>query len=208
MDDGTRDSLLLLAPGLLHHLGNALFAAHGRAQLLGTGDLQADRAAICEALDRAGAGLHVLRWTLGDESLGAVGVWQVLSRLQEALRVSLREHGLRLELRGEAVAASGTAPAAALVRSVLATVRELLHGAPGGLHGVAVAEVTGCSPQQLELRLRLQPEPGGLPFPVDLPRCAERLQPVLQREQADVIADGGWLRLLLHRPPGTAPSFA
>lgn len=209
-DDSTRDSLFLLAPGLLHYLGNALFAGLGRVQLLGAGsDLAADRSAIHDALDRASGGLHVLRWVLGDESQGPQALWTVLQRLQETLRVSLREHGLRIELQGEAEAGTGTVPAAATTRALLAVVRELVQHASAGIRGAVIVKVVGCNAVQAELLISLVPLRGGLPFPLDLPRCAELVQPALARENADAsVAPGDMaIRLLVRKPTGAAATF-
>jgi hypothetical protein len=210
MDEDTPELLQLLAPGLLHFLGNAVFAAQGRAHLLAPEtDLAADRAAILEALERASGGLNVLRWVLGDESLGPQGLWPVLQRLHDALRVSLRERGLRLELRGEAVAVGASVPAAAVTRALLAMVLELLHAAAAGVHATVVVEALASNPTQTELQVLLLPEQGSLPFPLDLRRSADRLQPRLAAENAEVLAlPAHGLRLLLRRAAGPPPTLA
>lgn len=195
MQDSHRDSLWLLAPGLLHYLGNALFAAQGRLQLLGTTpEIGADRAAIHAALERAGGGLCVLRWVLGDESLGPQGLWLVLQRLHDTLRVSLRELGIRMELRGETLARGALVQGASTTRALLASIQQLVHGIGAGLRGTLVVDVVAATPVLSELRLWVQPEQGDLPFPVDLPHCVERLRPQLATDNADVIGAGGGQR--------------
>ncbi len=172
--------LAFLAPGFVHQLGNVLFAMQGQV-------LQADAAAAGPALqaiagqvDRGAAALRLVRHVLGDAGPEPAPVARTLAELAELLRVGAREAGVRFEITvGEEAARA--ADLATFVPAVVAAVRAQLAGIPAGLAAVVRAE---WSDADARLRLAVAPQPGSLPFPLDLRAAVAEWQ---RRAQA-----GGW----------------
>lgn len=165
-DRSAADSLLFLAPGLAHHLGNALFSAHGRTVLLasGGGDTAVDRSAILGQLEFAQRDLQVLRWLCGDPSPASVG--RLLASLQELLRVPLRDRGLALHVRGPA-ACFAAASGQGLCRLLLAAIRQLAALAVPGPPGAQIDLEWDADEQRVRLWLAMQPAPGQPRLPLD-----------------------------------------
>lgn len=156
--------LAFLAPGFVHQLGNVLFAMQGQV-------LQADATAAGPALqaiagqvDRGAAALRLVRHVLGDAGPEPAPVARTLAELAELVRVGAREAGVRFEFAATEGAAR-MADLATFVPAMVAAVRTLLAGIPAGLPAVVRAE---WSDADACLRLAVTPQPGSLPFPLDV----------------------------------------
>ena len=160
------DDLWFLAPGLLHHLSNAVFAARGQLQLAA---LDGERALPAQqALQRAQTALGIVRHLLPGAG-GPVVVDAFVHGLGEMLRVPLRDLGLMLVI--EAGATGVVVDAATLLPAILDTVRGLAHAVPSGLGAVLTLTVTADT-GTLGLLWRLEPGPGLLPFGLDWTKLA------------------------------------
>lgn len=159
------EALSFLAPGLLHQFGNLLLSIHGSARLL-EGDERVRRA-ICDAADRGGATLELLRLFVTGAAPVAAPVGVVLERLAELARMAVRDAGLRLELRPEGSAAtSPVVDAGGIAWMTTEAIRRLLLALPAGAAGtLVVGWVTPC-PGQAEATVHFEPGAGTLPFPV------------------------------------------
>lgn len=131
-------TLWFLAPGLAHLLGNALFTVQGRARLL-TGATEAQLADDCRAIqdgvDRAHAGLDLLRWLLGEGRPFAVPIDEVLGTFVDVARVPLRDQGAQLELDDERQPLAATVDPTSACQLLTAMCRTLVEGVgPGAPH--------------------------------------------------------------------------
>ena len=88
--------LALLAPGVVHQLGNVMFTIQGHAQLGAGAAMEHD--AILRAARRGSETVRLLRALLGDAVPIPVGLDTLLEQVAELVRVSLREQGRQLQL--------------------------------------------------------------------------------------------------------------
>ncbi|MBK8100483.1 MAG: hypothetical protein IPK26_25580 [Planctomycetes bacterium] len=167
------DDLWFLAPGLMHHLGNAVFAARGQLQLAA---LDTERAApALQALLRAQTALGIVRHLLPGGG-GPVALGACVHGLAEMLRVPLRDLGLRLVTAD--VPAGAVVDAAALLPAILGAVRGLANAVPQGLGAVLTLTAT-TDATTLALRWGLEPGPGLLPFGLDWTKLAATVRQCL-----------------------------
>ena len=167
----TGDLIEFVAPGLLHGLGNNLFAIRGHTQMLGGAQEQIAPAknALLEASGKALGTLEVLRYLLGDarpDSRPQAGI--LLHRICEVLVVPLRERGVRLRLeRGSSevpLAVDGTV----LCQTVVELMRRLSERLPHGFEGSLIVDLASQRAQELVLTLEIESSASLLPFPVDV----------------------------------------
>ncbi|MBX3464187.1 MAG: hypothetical protein KF830_13520 [Planctomycetes bacterium] len=167
----TCDGLALLMPGLLHQLGNQLFAIQGHAQLLPAGD--ATRGAMLAAAARSTEVLGLWRAVLEGRSAGRLDLERALALLGDVARVGLRErgHGLTLTLGG------ATGEARCEAAAVLAATAQALQGlcdlVPGGVDG-EFALAAAAERRAVTIRIQFVPRPGSLPFPMATATLASR----------------------------------
>lgn len=199
MEHSPSAMLWWLAPGLAHQLGNALFTLQGRARLLALGEpgrLADDSRAIQEGVERAGATLHLLRWLLDDGRTVATPVVEVLQIYAEAARVSLRDHGIALEVAADGEPTVALVDPGAVCRLVTATLREFA-ALVGGTHGTLRIrlQVQG----EVHLGFDFVPAAGSPAVPRDAELLLDRLRTDLASTQArgEKGADGEILTLCL-----------
>lgn len=167
-------SLAFLAPGLLHQLGNQLFAVQGSAQLL-PDDAVNLRARILAAADRGSETLRVLRALLGDPAPLRLPLERAMAPLLDVARVALRERGHRLDWRSTPAAAGVAVDAGVVVERAAQTLCLLVEVVPEGTTGTFVFEGAATAPATV-LRLCFEPASGSLPFPLPVGEVRERLQ--------------------------------
>ena len=170
-------SLAFLAPGLLHQLGNQLFAIQGSAQLLPE-DAVTLRPRILAAVQRGNETLRVLRALLGDAMSPRLPLAQALEPLLQVARVSLRERGHRLEAPGSP-ADGGMVDGAAVVAGTAHAISLLVELVPSGVAGtfsVQGAMTAGAA----TVAIRFAPAAGSLPFPL----ATEEVRLRLERDRA------------------------
>lgn len=177
-----RDALWFALPGLVHQLGNALFAVQGHAMGLtraGTGADQAQRG-ILGATERASGALAVLRCLLPDSADLPIPAHQLLTQIAELLRVPMRERGLRLELspRDDSSKPGPDTPlaGAAAARRLVAGVHCLVAALPTGTRGTVQVSAARGSGAAMAVDVAFVPDPGTLPFPIDyaaVGRCVD-----------------------------------
>lgn len=156
--------LAFLAPGLLHQLGNQLFALQGFAQLMAD-DAGPLRERMLAAVARSGEMLRVLRTALGDAAPVRLQLEAALEPLVDMVRVALRERGHQVQwsttLGGRSIPVDAGAVVAAVARGA-----HLLAGAvPDGMVGV-FALVGDEIDDRAVIRIRFTPAAGALPFPL------------------------------------------
>ncbi|MBK8976973.1 MAG: hypothetical protein IPM29_13735 [Planctomycetes bacterium] len=169
-----------LAPGLIHALGNSLFAIRGLAQLLGDGSSAATAArsaTILEACARADHALDVLRWLSpapgdGDEPAPA---GELLGSLARLATVSFRERGLRLALEDDAVQCAGLVSGGPFMQAVTALLRVLCGLLPPGVDATVRVGVRVDEAGDVAVRALVERPEAGLPFPLGLEDVAARL---------------------------------
>ncbi|MBL9078975.1 MAG: hypothetical protein JNL08_15835 [Planctomycetes bacterium] len=158
------DALAFLTPGLLHQLGNQLFAIQGQAQLLPP-DQAAVRDRLLDTVARGADVLRVVRAMLGDAAPVRLRLAEALAPLLDLLRIAARERGHRLAWSADDTAAAATVDAhdvvAAVARAALALFDVVPPGVTGSLAGRAVRDGSA-----LAVELRFVPAAGALPFPL------------------------------------------
>lgn len=175
------ETLLFLAPGLLHSLGNMLFTIQGNAQALGSGDGGREAQAILAAVERGSATLRLLRSLLGDPGASPLPFGLLLGQLAEVLRVPLRELRLGLEVRATARETPTAVDPTDTALLLLEAVHGLVTRLPAGVAGTVVIEPVHYAAQQAIVRLFFQPVPGTLPFPLPIAELLGDLAPVRTR---------------------------
>lgn len=186
MPGGPAQTLWYLAPGLAHQLGNALFTLQGRARLLASAEpLQVgeDCRAIQDGVERAQAGLNMLRWLLDETRSSPVPIASLLHSLVEVARVPLRDRGLVLELDEAAdtpPALVDPGPVCQLVSAACRVLAANLPGMPQGRMAIGFRVAGG----EIRLSFHLRPSTGALPFPRDPAHAAEALHAELAAARA------------------------
>ena len=162
------DSLGFVLPGLVHALGNALFAVRGHVAILGqNGATPGERQALARATDQALAVFDLLR--LFDPVSAATVDLQagvLLSRLAGALQVPLRERGIRLECTHTSTATPTKVHGGPCVRALVGAVAVLAEAAPAAWRGRFVIDLCQQDLQQVQLRITASAQRGCLPFAV------------------------------------------
>ncbi len=200
--NGPAATLWYLAPGLAHQLGNALFTLQGRARLLAAADparVADDCRAIQEGVDRASAGLNLLRWLLEEHRPAPVPIGVLLHSLAEVVRVPLRDRGIGFEIHATAEAVAppvDPGPVCQLLTTACRLLAAHLPGMPPGRMALAWTPIGG----ELRLQFRLQPATGESAFPRDPARTGEALQAELAAAQARWDAGGDDDALVLFVP--------
>lgn len=156
-------SLAFLAPGLLHQLGNQLFAAQGSAQLLPDAETE-HKARILAALARGGEALRLLRALLGDASTPQLPLGKALAPLLEAARVSLRERGHQLAV-APPVGTDPLVDAAAVLDWTAEALCLLADVVPTGVTG-SFALASRAAADGAVVTIRFERAAGSLPFPL------------------------------------------
>lgn len=162
------DSLGFVLPGLVHALGNALFAVRGHVAILGqNGATPGDRQALARATDQALAVLDLLR-LFDPVSAPTVDLQAgvLLSRLGGALQVPLRERGIRLECTHTSTATPTRVHGGPCVRAIVGAVSALAEAAPAAWRGRFVIDLFHQDLQQVQLRITASAQRGCLPFTV------------------------------------------
>lgn len=166
----TRDSgqLEFLAPGLVHALGNQLFAIHAHAQVLGGdgGHLARERRAIVDAVTRAERALECLRWFTEGPRRCAERIDRLVETLCNLCHVTLRERGIhaRHEVVGGATRLVDAVPFA---RALVEVLRALVERMPPGVAGELALEVHEHGDDLVDVRVSLRVASASLPFPID-----------------------------------------
>jgi hypothetical protein len=201
-------SLCFLAPGLAHQLANALFRVQGHAELLAGADaeVQRERRAILEGVERAAHPVQLLQWLLGDDAQPPSQAGILMNRLCECLPAPLRERGLRLETRHSSHETPVSVDGTLFTRGLLATLLALLRHAPDGCGGTLQLDLLAQETTCVRVRVQLQPQPSQLPFRIDTAACAGELQDRLAkaRIQVSAIATGNALQLVF--PAAATPA--
>jgi hypothetical protein len=168
------DALLLdfVAPGLLHALGNHLFAIQGSAHVLGmTKQTTRHRETILESCGKAEHALDVLRHA-GPEDADPPHVEQagiLLMRLAEVCRVPLRERGVRLELGHSSKDSPRRVDARTFIRAVCELLRCVALEVPACYSGELRLDLCEQQGAAVAVELSLRTDPGCLPFRIALP---------------------------------------
>lgn len=176
---GVDDGILLefLAPGLVHSLGNHLFAIQGCAHVLREGQVsQRQRATILEAATQAESALDVLRLLGSGESIERreqAGV--LLARLAPICRVPLRDRGLRLEIDHSSARRPRVVDARGFSRVVVDLLLRVAGQLPAFVEGTIHLDLADQDAHSVALELGIEFEPTCLPFPMDLSVVGEDL---------------------------------
>lgn len=153
--------LAFLAPGLVHHFGNLLFALQGHVLQADPRAAEAPLAAIAGNVDRGAVALRLWRHLLGDGGPEFGDAGRMLRELAELARVGARERGHRLDL-DEGQIPDVAVDFASYVPAVVAALRECLDAVPPG---VPCHASLGWGEGGARIAIEVRPEPGTLPFP-------------------------------------------
>lgn len=195
--------LRFLSPGVIHGMSNALFAVTSHAKLLGGGETQIarERAAILRAAAAGDGVLEVVRFALGETverpAVRQVGV--LLRQVCDVLRVSCREHGLRIKASHSSADSPANVDAVQLCRALVQTVRELVDGLPSGYGGTLDIDIVGQNRDAVTLLLTVASDRDLLPFPLDLSRVLAAAKRAIDDD--DVALERGSIRQVTLRLP-------
>jgi len=175
--DSVRARLLdFLSPGIVHCLGNSLFAVQGHGRMLGSHgpDVSRQREAILNGTQRAQRTLDFYRVILGERGRvrGQAGI--LLRHAGDILKVPLRENGLGFDLRHGARTTPVFVEAWDLYWPVAWAAASLVEQVPVGFDGSLVLDLEGQDQEGVDLRVALDSDSALLPFPVPVGElCAE-----------------------------------
>jgi hypothetical protein len=195
-------ALGFLAPGLIHWLGNSLFAIQGHVQMLGLRSQEPSRTVgeIMKGSRRAQHALDLLRHVVAEDGGTAVQVGTLLPRLCELLLVPLRDHGVRIEYRHSSHESPVAASGAVLCLSVVEVVRMLVGRLPPAFRGELQVDLARQA-DWIELRLRLVHARDLLPFPYESGSFTAQLEAGLADLGARLRAEPDGRTLVLGIPP-------
>ena len=201
------EAILLAIPGLIHSLGNALFAIQGHGQRVGitSPDLEAEKAAILRAVGQAQGGLEVLRH-LADGAHRPAPAGILLHRLCEILKLPVRDHGLRLELQQSSRQSPETVDGTLLCRALATTIGTLVTELPPGLSGSLSVDLVSQTEEHLDILVRVETDGQRLPFPLGLENMARTLGRRLAGSGAELLGPEPENTLRLRLP--TTPTGA
>jgi len=175
----TTSSLSFLAPGLLHQLGNQLFAVQGSAQLLPEQAVEL-RTRILAAAARGGETLRLLRALLGDPAAPRLPLERALAPLLDVARVSLRERGHQLAAASTPGAGGIPVEAGAVLEWTAQALCLLADAVPAGVTG-RFTVATGMAPAGAVVAVCFEPVAGSLPFPLGQADVRDRLEQEARR---------------------------
>lgn len=202
------DAVLLdfLAPGIIHALGNSIFAVRGCAHVLGASkQIGRQRETILAGCDRAERAVDVLRHfgPADGDPLRAEQAGILLLRMLEVCRVPLRERGVRLEICHSSKESPRRVDGRTLARSVAEVLRCVALEVPACFSGEVRLDLCEQDRAHITIDLELRTDPGCLPFPIGLSAAransAQVLNPLGVRVE---IAAEDRLRIVI--PPSTA----
>jgi hypothetical protein len=171
------DGVLLefLAPGIVHALGNHLFAIQGCAHVLRDGTVaRRERTTILEAATQAEHALDVLRLLAADPLTGPrseqPGV--LLARLAPLCRVPLRDRGLQLVLDHSSSRRPRVVEARSFTRAVVDLLLRISGALPAFVEGSVFLDLADQVDGSILLEIAIEFAPSCLPFPMDKARLA------------------------------------
>jgi hypothetical protein len=166
------DLMAFLAPGLVHALGNHLFAIQGSAHVLKEGKAGLrERGTILEASTRAQQALDILRLlaTPDEEPAPVEQPGVLLTQLAPLCAVPLRERGLRhqVDFASPRSRPRGV-PARRFVRAYLGLLQRMSEGLPPFVHGTLLTQLLRQDHESVTFELGVEFAAHCLPFPVDV----------------------------------------
>jgi hypothetical protein len=170
----------LMVPGLLHGMGNALFAIQARAQVMAEAraqvpgedgeDNEGDADEILPACRNASAVLDVLRLlTTAAGKEPSIPAGSALRGLLEPMRIGLRDTSVSIEVDPESFDADDAVPHRLFARAVGLAAAEICDAVPTGCRGVLQFRWMGAR----VLRVAFVGAADQLPFEADI-TAAER----------------------------------
>ncbi len=188
------DLLAFLSPGLVHSLGNQIFAIQGNARLLASGQGQSNRYknTILEACRNAEHGVEVLRYLTEDRSAPTcrpVQVGPLLSRVCHVARVPFRDRGLTLSCGHSSSEVPRLVDPVVFVHCVAGTFQAIAEGLPTVFHGTVLVDLEAQGAGRVSLLLTIESKQAMLPFPLELDRIEHRLTPRFRDHGAEVRAE-------------------
>ncbi len=195
--------LEFVSPGILHSLGNQIFAIQGNAQVLGikTEDIGRERRAILSASKEAQESLDILRCLTsesGEEPRQQAGL--MLRRICEAGKIPLREAGLRCSFEQSSVETPMSVEPSRFARCVLEVMRCIRAELPSGFDGDLHVDLAGQQARELRLSFEVQQKPSLLPFPLNMAAVCERAHALTEACTGTLECLAADARLLLRLP--------
>ncbi len=191
------------ASGLLHWLGNSLFAIQGHAQMLGLDPAPRARGVqeVLKGARQAQSALDVFRWLVADRrSTQPIQIGVLLPRLCEGIRIPLRARGIGLDHLHTSNETPRHVCGVVATQAIVGVVRTLVGRLPAGYEGRLVLDLTRQTPN-VELALRLVPAGAMLPFRVAIPEIAAAANDSVRGLDVAVAGDHVGQRLTLTLPP-------
>ncbi len=181
--------LEFLAPGLVHGLGNSVFAVRGGAHVLGKAGTSTARTreVVLEAAERTEHLLDVMRHLTagGDQDKRPAGL--LMRRLVDVLKVPLRDRGLRVSFHQGSHRSPVSVDAGRLTRSVCEAVLGVAQAMPTGVEALLRLDLIDEARGATTFSIDVEAQPTFLPFPLDL-------APIAAQIGAAIDCDGGVVR--------------
>lgn len=185
-----RRLLEFVTPGVVHRLGNSLFAVRGAAHVLGAADQNhvRSRELLLEATERAQEALDLLRFLSSDgEDQPTSTCNVVLTRLFDVLRMPLRERGLRVEWTpspdGDLRVVSAAGATRAVCEAAVTACESLGAGQTGGL----IVSTRADAEDDVVFAFEVETAKAILPFPIDFARLGPEIEARLDSDMVEVV---------------------
>lgn len=177
--------LEFLCPGLVHGLGNSLFAIRGAAHVLGAPDRDPMRAqrVVVEATEQAETLLEILRHLSGVDParpLQQPGI--LMQRLVRVLRIPMRDHGLAIEAAHGSHETPVAVDACSLTRALCEVAAALCRALPPAIEGRVVLDLVAQARGGARIEVALEADAACLPFPLEIRRVADLVRDALARD--------------------------
>lgn len=165
--------LEFLAPGIVHALGNSLFAIRGAAHVLGAADVPNPDTGkiVADAVEDGVETLDALRFLTESRPATRQPALTVLRALVNVLRVPLRERGLGIRMDEASVPGTVKPDPSTVARSVCECVDAMSRDLPEGLDATLVLGQDADG-----LFVRAESASDCLPFPLDLRATRDRVR--------------------------------
>lgn len=196
--------LEFLAPGFLHGICNSLFKIQGQAELLGRGLSEAPQdvgASVVGSCREAAEAVEIYRLVLDPQVPSEpVVAGRLVAALAGILRPGLQDCGVTLRWDAAVSELSQAVHRAPLVLPVVTAAYHLRQAMPSGYQ--ASMTLSAQVATAFEITIQVVPDPGSLPFDLDLAPAIQHATASLGKYDGEVSATGTGAGIHIALPVG------
>jgi hypothetical protein len=196
--------LEFLAPGFVHGICNSLFKIQGQAELLGQGLSEAPQevsASLVRSCREAAEAVEIYRLVLDPKALSVpVVAGSLVAALAGILRPGLHDSGVSLHWDAAVSELPQAVDRAPLVLPVVTAAYHLRQAMPSGYQ--ASMALSAQADRAFEITIQVVPDPGCLPFDLDLAPAIQHATASLGKYEGEVSASATGVGIHIALPVG------